>query len=187
MLRTVLAAISVGLLVPAAAASAQAPAAAAAPAVGQKVYDAAGDEVGTITNLDGSTFVIDTGNHTATLALASLGSGPKGPVLGMTKLQLDAAINQAEANAAAALAAAMVIDAPVFASDGATQIGVIGELSDDNVLLKTADGTVGLPRSAVTKGANGLQIGMTVDQFKAAAAAAKQGAPDAAESSAAAE
>ncbi len=168
-------------LVPASAAMAQADApaatAAAKPQAGQTVYDSAGAEVGVIKNVDGETFVIDTGTNTATLALSSLGTGEKGPVIGMTKAQLDAAINAAKSNADAAMAAALVPDAPVYASDGTTQVATVAAVEDANVVLRTDDGEVGLPRTAVTRGANGLQLGMTADEFKAAAASARQATP----------
>lgn len=129
------------------------------------VYDTAGGEVGTIKSMDGTNFVIDTGTNTATLALTSLGTGPKGPVLAMTKVQLDAAAEKAQAAAAEALAAAIVVDAPVFASDGTTQLGKIAEVSETDFILDTGSAKVKLPRTSVAKGAAGLMIGMTAEAF----------------------
>lgn len=171
-----LAAVAAVPFAPAFAQDAPAATQAAAPAAGQVVYDASGAEVGTIQSVADGNFVISTGKNTATLALSSLGSGPKGPVIGMTKVQLDEAIEKASADSAAAKEAALVADAPVFASDGATQLATVGAVEGDNVVLKTADGEVGLPKSAISNGANGLQIGMTAEQFKAAADAAKASA-----------
>lgn len=177
-----LSAIVLAGLVPASAAMAQgeqpaASAAAAKPEAGQTIYDSAGAEVGVIKSVDGETFVIDTGSNTATLALSSLGTGDKGPVIGMTKAQLDTAINAAKSDADAAMAAALVPEAPVYASDGATQVATVAAVEEANVVLKTDDGEVGLPKTAVTKGANGLQLGMTAGEFKAAAASAREATP----------
>ena len=78
----------------------------AAAKAGDTVYDQAGEVVGTIEQVEGGNFVISTGTNRATLALASLGQGPKGPTLAMTKAQLDTAIQKAASEAPAAEAAA---------------------------------------------------------------------------------
>lgn len=141
------------------------PAAALAPAVGAKVFDTAGAEVGTIKSISGPNFVIDTGKNTATLALASLGTSPKGPIIAMTREQLDAAVEKAEADAAAALAAAITVDAPVHASDGTTVLGKITDVGETDFVMDTGSAPVKMPKTSVAKGANGLMIGMTAEQF----------------------
>lgn len=141
------------------------PAAALAPAVGAKVFDTAGAEVGTIKSISGPNFVIDTGKNTATLALASLGTSPKGPIIAMTREQLDAAVEKAEADAAAALAAAITVDAPVHASDGITVLGKITDVGETDFVMDTGSAPVKMPKTSVAKGANGLMIGMTAEQF----------------------
>lgn len=150
-------------------------AARAVPAEGTMVYDAAGNEVGTIKSVAAPNFVIDTGKNSATLALASLGTGPKGPVIGFTRDQLDEAVEKAAADAAAALAAAIVVDAPVHASDGVTVIGKISEVAEADFVLDTGTTKVKLPRAAVANGANGLFIGMTAQQFADATKGAAAG------------
>lgn len=79
---------------------AAAPAQTAAAKAGDTVYDQAGEVVGTIESISGANFVISTGANKATVPLAALGSGPKGPVIGMTKAQLDDAIKNASGGAA---------------------------------------------------------------------------------------
>lgn len=109
-----LAVAAIGITAPAmaqesatAGAAAQDPAAQSAAAkAGDTVYDQAGEVIGTIEKVEGSNFVISTGTNRATLALASLGQGPKGPTLAMTKEQLDTAIQRAAAEAPAAEAPA---------------------------------------------------------------------------------
>lgn len=77
----------------AAAPQAEAPAATAATAkAGDTVYDSAGEVVATVESVEGSNAVISTGASKATVPLSSLASGPKGPTIGMTKSQLEAAI-----------------------------------------------------------------------------------------------
>lgn len=147
----------------------------AQPTEGTAVYDAAGNQVGTIRSVAAPNFVIDTGKNTATLALSSLGQGPKGPVIGFTRDELDAAVEKAAADAAAALAAAIVVDAPVHASDGVTVIGRISEVAEADFVLDTGTTKVKLPRTAVANGANGLFIGMTAQQFVDATRSAATG------------
>lgn len=157
------------------AASAPAPAAAPATAtveVGATVYDASGAEVGKVKSVAAPNFVIDTGTNTATLALTALGTGPKGPVLGLTKAELDAAATKAAAEASAALASLIVADAPVHASDGTTVLGKIAEVTETDFVLDTGKTKVKLPKTSVAKGNAGLMIGMTAQEFADATASA---------------
>lgn len=104
-----LAVAAIGITAPAMAqeTAAQEPAAQSAAAkAGDTVYDQAGEVVGTIEAVEGANFVISTGTNRATLALASLGQGPKGATLAMTKAQLDEAIQKAASSAPAAEAPA---------------------------------------------------------------------------------
>ncbi len=87
----------------AAAPAAEAPAAQAATAkAGDTVYDSAGEVVATVESVEGTNAVISTGASKATVPLSALASGPKGPTLGMTKSQLEAAIAGASTPAAPA-------------------------------------------------------------------------------------
>ncbi len=133
--------------------------------VGAKVYDATGAEVGTVKSVSAPNFVIDTGKNKATLALTALGTGPKGPTLGLTRVQLDAAAEKAAGDAAASLASSIAVDAPVHAVDGTTVLGKIAEVAETDFLLDTGKARVKLPKTAVAKGENGLFIGMTAEAF----------------------
>ncbi|WP_372732702.1 hypothetical protein [Novosphingobium sp.] len=155
------------------AAYAQGTAAPAAPAaeataqvaVGATVYDSTGAEVGKVKSVAAPNFVIDTGKNTATLALSALGTSPKGPVLGLTREQLDTAAEKAAADAAAALASAIAVDAPVHASDGTTVIGKIAEVAEADFVLDTGSTKVKMPKTSVANGTNGLFIGLTAQAF----------------------
>lgn len=149
---------------------------AATPSVGATVYDASGAEVGKIKSVNAPNFVIDTGKNTATLALTALGTGPKGPVLGMTKVELDAAAEKAAAAAKAETAAAIFADAPVFAADGTTQLGKVAEVTDTEFVLDAGAVRVKLPKTSVAKGTSGLMIGMTAQAFADATKSAEQSA-----------
>jgi hypothetical protein len=161
-------------------ATATATPAVATPAAGTTVYDAAGLEVGKIKSVNAPNFVIDTGKNTATLALTALGAGPKGPVLGMTKVELDAAAEKAVAAAKAETAAAIVADAPIYASDGTTQLGKVSDVTETDFVLDTGTVRVKLPKASVAKGSSGLMIGMTAQAFADAMKSADQSASAAA-------
>lgn len=84
------------------AASASAPAAASASAkAGDTVYDQAGEVVGTVESVAAPNFVISTGASKATVPLSALATGPKGLVIGLTKSQLEAAVQNAQGAAGA--------------------------------------------------------------------------------------
>jgi hypothetical protein len=136
--------------------------------VGATVYDSTGAEVGKVKSVAAPNFVIDTGKNTATLALSALGTSPKGPVLGLTREQLDTAAEKAAADAAAALASAIAVDAPVHASDGTTVIGKIAEVAEvaeADFVLDTGSTKVKMPKTSVANGTNGLFIGLTAQAF----------------------
>jgi hypothetical protein len=74
----------------------QAPAAQAAAAkAGDTVYDTAGEAVGTVESVNGDNFVLSTGAKKATLPMNALANGPHGLTIGVTKAELDAAIQKA--------------------------------------------------------------------------------------------
>jgi hypothetical protein len=66
---------------------------------GDAIYDTAGEVVGTVESVEGSNFVISTGTNKATLPMSALASGPSGPMINMTKAQLNTAIQQATGKA----------------------------------------------------------------------------------------
>lgn len=154
------------------AAASAAQAATASVTVGTTVYDTSGAEVGTIKSVTAPNFVIDTGTTKATLALTSLGTSPKGPVLAMSKADLEAAAAKASADASAALASSIVVGASVHASDGTTALGKIAEVAEADFVLDTGKTKVKLPKSSVAQGSAGLMIGMTAQEFADATASA---------------
>lgn len=85
--------------------SAQAPGAAAATtaalSVGATVYGSDGNPVGTIDKIDNGTAVINSGAATAALPLDKFGTSDKGPTIGFTKSQFEAAANGAKQQAPA--------------------------------------------------------------------------------------
>lgn len=156
--------------------AAPAPAASAATgfAVGAKVVDTSGAEVGTVTKLDAQTLTVKTDKHEVALPRTSFTAAPNGLLFSMTRDQLNGAVEQQ----LAAAAAKMAVGATITGSAGGT-VGTIQAIDDQFVTVKLASGAaVRLPRASVGIGANGPIVAMTVDQLEAAAKAA--GAPPAA-------
>lgn len=157
-----------------------APAATAAPTAapggtvtaGSTVTDTQGGQVGTIDSVTNGVAVVNTGTNKVGVPIASFAVTEKGPVLGMTKVQLDAAASEAASAAAAALKAQLTPGATVYGSAGAS-VGTIKEADDQYVTITMPKGPVKLPVAAFSKGASGPQIAMTAaDLDKAVAAAA---------------
>lgn len=69
------------------------------PTVGATVYGAAGTPVGTIKAMDAQFVTLTTEKGEVKLPVTGVGPGLKGPVIGLTAEQLDAAVTQAQAAA----------------------------------------------------------------------------------------
>ncbi|WP_156257024.1 hypothetical protein [Sandarakinorhabdus oryzae] len=146
--------------------------------VGATVKDTSGGIVGTIVSTADGNAVVDTGTNKVTIPLTSFGDRPEGPLLAMTKSQLDAAADQAAAARKQALANAIKPDAEVHGSQGAV-IGTITKLDGDSVIIKGEAGLARIPTSELYMKADGLHFGMNAAQFEAAvkASMASEGTP----------
>jgi hypothetical protein len=90
--------LAIGLASPAIAQDSPGPAPAApasAAKAGDTLYDKTGEAVGTVESINGQNAVIATASGKATIPLGVLSSGSKGPTIGMTKAELDAAMQNA--------------------------------------------------------------------------------------------
>lgn len=152
---------------PAAAPAAGAPAAAAV-AAGATVVDTQGNAVGTVASIDGANAIVDTGTVKAAIPLTSLGTGPKGPVLAMTKAELEAAAGQSNAQAAADFKSKLAPGAMVHGT-GNAMLGTIKAVDAQYVTLTTPKGDAKLPINGFGPGPNGVvTLGMTQAQLDAA-------------------
>ncbi len=177
MKKSLIAALLMGAFMTPGVALAQDAAEASAPslAVGATVYDSQGGEVGTIEKVAGQAVIVYTGTNRATLGANAFVKGPKGPVIGMTKAQLDAAVEQAAAKADAAMAAALVPEAEIRSQDDVV-VGKVEKIDGDDVIVALEDGAITLKKEHLTTDANGLKLFMTAAQFHAAVDAAKASA-----------
>ena len=141
-------------------------AAAAAPNVtaGATVSDASGGAVGTIDAIANGVATLNTGTVKAGVPVSSFAQGPNGLVIGLTKAQIDA-------QAAQAAAPQFTVGATVVGPQG-KQVGTVKEVGDTTVTVASGTVTAQLPKASFAQGPNGLTIGLTPEQFEAAAKAA---------------
>lgn len=182
MKKSLIAAALVGASFAPAAAMAQeapetaAPDAAAAPAltVGATVYGPENEVVGTIEEVTGGNVVVFTGANRATLPANAFATSESGPLISMTKAQLDAAVEAAAAQNTAAMDAALVAGAPVNSRDGVL-VGTVQNVEGDNVTIDLTEGdAVTLQTEHMTADQAGLKLFMTAEEFNAAVSAAGQ-------------
>lgn len=160
--------VSAALFVSAVPGVAQTAAATANFAAGAKVSDTQGGEVGTIARVDGEFVILKTDKHEVRLPKTSFTASNGGFIMAMTRDQVNAAVEQTQAQAAATL----VAGAAVTGSEGG-QIGTIDAIDDQFVTVKLTSGKlVRLPRASVAAGTRGALVGMTVAELEAAAGAA---------------
>lgn len=145
------------------------PVIAAPPALsaGMTVLDTAGGQVGTIDSVAGGNAVISTGTNKVALPVTSFGMGDKGPIIAMTKAELDAAATKASADAASALRAQLQPGVSVLGSQGSS-LGTVKAIDGEFLVLTTAQGDARLPLAAVGSGPQGPMIGMSASDLQAA-------------------
>ena len=144
---------------------------------GPTVYDPQGGAVGTVDSVANGIAVVNTGAHTVALPLDKFATSEKGPIISVTKQQLDDIAAKADADAAAKLDTALVAGAAVVDNAGVA-LGTIDKVDGDNIVLKTEKGPVALTRKyfAVSNGA--LKALVTKDQVLAALNGAATAAAD---------
>ncbi|EIZ80450.1 hypothetical protein WSK_1010 [Novosphingobium sp. Rr 2-17] len=161
------------------AAPATAPSAAAPnPTVGAKVFGPDGVEVGTVEAVSGDVVTVYTGTARAGVPKNAFAMREKGLTIGMSKSQLEAAVNGAQAQNGAQKDAALVADAPVKSSDGKV-LGTIAKVEGEDVTVTLTDGkAAALKKSYIGLGADGsLALGMTAADFAKATQAAASAQP----------
>jgi hypothetical protein len=138
---------------------------------GATVYDPQGGTVGTVDKVEGGNAVVNTGTHAVALPLDKFATSAKGPVISVTKQQLDDLAAQADADTAAKLGAALVAGAAVVDNTG-TALGTIDKVDGDNIVLKTEKGPVSLTRKYFAMNNGALTALVTKDQVLSALNAA---------------
>jgi len=112
-------------------------------------------QVGTVVSNDGTNVVLDTGKHKVPLGTASFAQNEGVWSVNITQGELDAMMDQAVAEAAAKLAAALVPGAQVVTAD-AQVLGAVDTIDGGNVVVKGEhDFIVTLPKDMFAVDANG--------------------------------
>ncbi len=156
---------------PAAPAAPATAAASATPSAGATIYDSAGAVIGTIDQVTPQAVVVNVDDAKVSLPPASIGSGPQGLRIAITRAEVVAAAAQAQADAQQQLQAQLTPGATVRGSAGAV-VGTVKATDAQYVTLTTSKGDVRLPLVGFGMGANGPVIGMTAAQLDAAVAQA---------------
>ena len=145
--------------------------ASAGPTVGATIYDSAGVAIGQVTSVTADAAVVNTGTAQVALPLTSIGKGPSGPSIAMTKAALDAAAAAQQQQAKGALQSRLVAGTQVKGRDAQNVIGTIKSSDAANVVVTASNGRdVQLPVSGFSAAPDGsIIIGLTAEQFNAAA------------------
>jgi hypothetical protein len=152
------------------AAATAAPATPATPGAGvvtgAKVVDTAGADVGTIESVANGNAILSTGAAKVSVPISSFAKGPTALVFGMTKADIESKVAQAS-SAPVEITVGAVVNGPAGA-----KVGTVKEVAADGVTIASDTAQAKLPKASFAKGPSGLVIGMTPEQFDAAAKAA---------------
>jgi preprotein translocase subunit YajC len=145
------------------AAHAQAAAAKASIMPGMAVVDTHGGAVGTVVSVKGDTLIVKTDKYETALGTASVTPYKGKLLIAMTQAELDAAVEQSKAQAAAQFAPGATVK-----GTGGAVLGTIDSIDTEIATVKLTTGEkVRIPRSGMAASAHGVVVGMTADQLKA--------------------
>ena len=134
-------------------------------AEGATIYGPQGNEVGKVVSKTGDIVVVNTGKHSASLPVASFTSGAKGLAIGFTRDQLNAAVENAQAQAEARLAAALVPGSAVVSSDGIA-VGTIKEIDAEGIVtVEREAGPYRLAKTHFIHNGTGLALAITAQKL----------------------
>ncbi len=140
---------------------------------GATVFGPEGNEVGTIASIVDGVATLDTGKHKVPLGLDAFGQGATGPTITVTKVQLNAMIDEQLAAAALRRDAALV-EGATFVSVDAQPAGMIQSINADAdiVVVEREAGLVSLKREHFAVDANGALMALfTLAQIDSATVA----------------
>ncbi len=140
--------------------------------VGSTVYGPQDGIVGTVERIEGTNVVVNTGTMEATLPANVFAIGENGPVIGVSKADLEAAIVAAQQEAAAALDAALVPAASLYSADGQV-VGTVTEVGADGLVVveHNTAGPIQLPKDQMTVQDGNVTLLATAAALEAAVSA----------------
>ena len=136
---------------------------------GMQVVDLSGGAVGTVIAVKDDSLTVKTDRHEAMIGRDSVTPHQGKLLFGMTRAELNAAIDRDLEAANAAL-----VPGAIVKGAGGTKIGTLDALDTESVTIKLDSGNlVRIPRSGIRGSAQGeTVIGLTADQLEAQASAA---------------
>lgn len=143
---------------------------------GTVIYDSTGAELGTVKDKADDNVIVAVGDRSVTLPAAAFGQTEKGPALGLTLADMNAALDKMAADADAALAAALQPGTDVRSADGAAVLGKVKAADAGSVVVGAAGGDLKIPRNAFFMSQAGLAVSFTAEQFATAQQQAGQAA-----------
>ena len=142
-------------------------------APGAKVFDADGEEVGTVAKVSGDKVAVAIEGNGLVVPRGAFVQTEKGPALKATKAKILAVLHEAERDAAA-VDAALKVGADVRSADGAAVLGKIKALTPQGALMSTGEGDITMPRAAFFLAKSGLAVKVTAAQFAEGVKKARQ-------------
>lgn len=134
-------------------------------APGAKVYDNAGQQVGTVAQVAGDKVAVAVGNNGIVVPLQALVQTEKGPALNASKAKIVASVEQSVKENAAALNTALKVGAEVRSAGGSKVLGTVKQVGANTATLATAAGDVKMPRNVLFVSKAGLAANLTAGQF----------------------
>jgi hypothetical protein len=151
-------------LAPAAAAQSGTAVPATALTPGTKVYDSAGEPVGTVAKVSGDKIAVAIDGNGLVVPRDAFVQTDKGPALKATKAKILAVLNEAERDAEA-VEAALKVGAEVRSADGAAVLGKVKAVTPQGAVMSTEQGDITMPRAAFFLSKSGLAAKVTAKQF----------------------
>lgn len=137
-------------------------------AAGVMVYGPEGNQVGTIESVTDGVATLDTGTYKVGLPLDRFGmNAEKQTTVAVTQDQLNEMMYKAQAEAAAALDAALVAGTPVADVNGVS-LGTVGTVDGDDVTVETEWGAFALKKENFIAGEGSVTAQVLADQVKSA-------------------
>lgn len=147
------------------------PAASIAP--GAKVYDNAGQQVGTVAQVSGDKVAVAIGNNGIIVPRQAFIQTQNGLALNVAKAELIASVEQSVKENAAALNSALKTGAEVRSAGGSKVLGTVTKVGENSATLATATGNVKMPRNLLFVSDAGLAANLTAAQFDEAVSQSK--------------
>ena len=140
---------------------------------GATVYGSDGKKIGSIVHVEDEMIILEVGDRAVPIPARAVAVGEKGPAINITRTELVSQFDQQMAAFEARLDEALAEGANVQTADGQA-LGSVQSASNTDVMVKSADGLLTLPRQLLTLNKEGdLLARITMAQIKQAISASQ--------------